>query len=309
MPDDILVYTAMKILSFFAMGSFRRRCHEQRGYRKLALAFAGVAVIALPLGFRVWKAPAVQAQSLSAPHLQFEAASIKPSSAGLSGITFAVQPGGRLDVENNPISNVIKNAYGSIRPFVLQGGPDWVDSDRYDIEAKAEGNPAEPEMMVMLQALLADRFKLKVHRETRELPVYALTVAKGGPKLTKHIEGSCVIVDPNSPPPPGAPGEKPRDHCGNNLIARGRWDASKVDMPSVAGALSVLVRRKVIDKTGLTGFFDIHIDIPSDPLAGNDPGAPSIFTVLQDELGLKLDSDKGPVAVLVIDHIERPSQN
>lgn len=231
------------------------------------------------------------AVAVIAQGMHFEAASIKPNKSGITGITLEVHPGGRLEVVNNPLSNVIRNAYSSLRPFVLVGGPEWIDSDRYDIEAKAEGNPTEPQVMVMLQALLAERFKLQVHRETRELPAFALTVVRGGTKLKKSAEDSCSAG------------------CGNNLIARGHWDASKVDMASVAGALSVLVRRRVIDKTGLTGLFDIHIEIPPDPLAAPDSGAPSIFTVLQDELGLKLDSDKAPGLALVIDHIERPSEN
>lgn len=145
------------------------------------VSFAGIAAIALPLGTGLLKTPASAAQSQTADGGHFEAASIKPNKTGMSGITLEVHPGGRLEVVNNPISNVIRNAYSSLWPFVLQGGPQWIDSDRYDIEAKAEGNPAEPQMMVLLQALLADRFKLKVHRETRELPAFALTVAKGGP--------------------------------------------------------------------------------------------------------------------------------
>jgi uncharacterized protein (TIGR03435 family) len=264
---------------------------------------------AAPISAGAMHSAQVTPQPSDASPLAFDVASIKPNTSGVSGITLETQPGGRLNVVNNPLSNIIRNAYNSIRPFVLQGGPDWIDSDRYDIEAKAEGNPTEPQMMLMLQSLLADRFKLKVHLETRELPAYALTVAKGGPKLRQFKEGSCVTRDPNVPTEILSTSQKPLDFCGNNLLARGRWDASKVDMVRVAGALSVLVRRRVIDKTGLSGLFDIHIAIPPDPLATNDPGTPSIFTVLQEELGLKLDPDKAPGQVLVIDHVERPSQN
>jgi uncharacterized protein (TIGR03435 family) len=271
--------------------------------KKLMLAASGLAVVALPLVIGA-------AQSLKVQP-RFEAASIKVNNLGenqLPGADFAAQ-GGRLHVRNNPMQNVIRNAYGVRQRFLLVGGPDWIDSDRYDMEARAEGNPGNDQMMSMLQSLLEDRLKLKVHRETREVPVYDLTVAKGGPKLTAYTEGSCVNFDPNNPPPPLAPGEKRREGCGNNLISRGMWTASKVEMGSVAGAISVIVRRKVIDKTGLTGLFNVRMELPPDPLNATDPTAPSIFTLLEEQMGLKLESSKGPAEVLVIDHIERPSEN
>src|SRR4051812_13239160 len=109
----------------------------------------------------------VTAQTTATSPLAFDAASIKLNTTGASGITLETFPGGRLNVVNNPLSNVIRNAYNSIRPFLLQGGPDWINSDRYDIEAKAEGNPTEAQMMMMLQSLLSDRFRLKVHLETQ----------------------------------------------------------------------------------------------------------------------------------------------
>jgi len=279
--------------------------------KKLMLAAAGLAVVILPLMIGMVHASPSAAQSQSG-RLRFEAATIKVNNFRENqppGADFAAQPGGRLHVRNNPMANVIRNAYGVAQPFLLVGGPDWIDSDRYDMEARAEGNPGRDQMMSMLQSLLEDRLKLKVHNETRDVPIYVLTVAKGGPKLTAYSEGSCIIFDPNSPPPPLAPGEKPRDRCGNNRISGGMWTASKVEMASVTGAISLIVRRKVIDKTGLTGAFNIHMELPPNPLNTTDPAAPSIFTVLEEQLGLKLESSKGPADVLVIDHIERPSEN
>jgi bla regulator protein blaR1 len=272
--------------------------------KKLMLAASGLAVVVFPLVIG-----AVQSQSVRP---RFEAASIKVNTLGENqppGVDFAAQPGGRLHVRNNPMQNVIRNAYGVGQRFLLVGGPDWIDSDRYDMEARAEGNPSRDEMMRMLQALLEDRLKLQLHRETREVPVYDLTVAKGGPKLTAYTDGSCINFDPNNPPPPLAPGQQPRDGCGNNHISGGRWTASKVDMGSVTGAISAIVRRKVIDKTALTGLFNVHMELPPDPLNATDPSAPSIFTLLEEQLGLKLESSKGPAEVLVIDRIERPSEN
>jgi uncharacterized protein (TIGR03435 family) len=140
----------------------------------------------------------------------------------------------------------------------------------------------------------------------RELPVYSMTVAKGGPKLTQFKEGSCVDFDRNNPPQAlGAC----KPNCGNNIIRGGRWDASKTDMPGVTGALSRLVRRKVIDKAGLTGLFDVHIELPPGPFGTPDSTSPSIFTIVQEQLGLKLETDKDLAEVLVIDHVDRPSEN
>jgi uncharacterized protein (TIGR03435 family) len=287
------------------------RAVELNFAKKLMLAASALSVVIFPLVIGMVHASPRAAQSQNVG-LRFEAATIKVNNLGANqppGGDFAAQPGGRLHVRNNPMANVIRNAYGVTQPFFLIGGPDWIDSERYDMEARAEGNPSRDQMMGMLQSILEDRLKLKVHRETREVPVYDLTIAKGGPKLTAFTEGSCVTLDPNNPPPPLPPGQQPRDGCGNNRISGGLWTASKVEMGSLTGAISRIVRRKVIDKTGLTGLFNVRMELPPDPLNATDPTAPSIFTVLEEQLGLKLESSKGPAEVLVIDHVERPSDN
>jgi uncharacterized protein (TIGR03435 family) len=269
--------------------------------KKVMLAAAGLAIVVFPL----------MIGAVQNVRLRFDAASIKVNDRGENqppGADFAAEPGGRLHVRNNGIQNVIRNAYGVRQRFLLIGGPDWIDSDHYDIEARAEGNPTRDQMMNMVQSLLEERFKLKVHSETREVPVYVMTVAKGGPKLTAFTEGSCITRDPNNPPPPLAPGQPRRDGCGNNQISGGRWIASKVDIGSVTGAISIIVQRKVIDKTGLTGLFNVRMELPPNPLNATDT-SPSIFTLLEEQLGLKLESSKGPADVLVIDHIERPTEN
>ena len=279
--------------------------------KKLVLAASGLAVVVFPLVIGMVHALPGAALSQNG-RLRFESASIKVNNLGEKqppGADFAAQPGGRLYVRNNGMQNVIRNAYGVGQRFLLIGGPDWIDSDRYDIEARAEGNPSRDQMMSMLQSLLEDRLKLKVHRETREVPVYVLSVANGGPKLTAYTDGSCINFDPNNPPPPLAAGQKPRVGCGNNNISNGVWTASKVEMERITGAISTIVRRKVIDKTGLTGLFNIRMELPPDPLNAADATGPSIFTLLEEQLGLKLESSKGPADVLVIDHIERPSEN
>jgi uncharacterized protein (TIGR03435 family) len=239
---------------------------------------------------------------------QFEASSIKADTlGGVNRNEFAESPG-RLNIVNNRLRMIIMQAYGLKQDFLLVGGPSWINPTRYTIQAKAEGNPSEQEMMLMLQTLLEDRFKLRIHRETRELPVYALTAAKGGPKLLQSKEGSCTMPEPNARAAFPA-GQPTHPYCGSTLLLMGRWDASRVDMSKIIWSLSTLVDRQIIDKTGLTGQYDIHIEIPPDPLATNDPTSPSLFTVLQDQLGLKLESDKGPVEVLVIDQVEKPTEN
>jgi uncharacterized protein (TIGR03435 family) len=166
--------------------------------------------------------------------------------------------------------------------------------------------------LVMLQSLLEERFKLKAHRETRDLPVYVMTVAKGGLKLQPSAEGSCLVIDPRNPPRPAASGQQRLPGCGNNQVRSNTWNASSVDMTSVAGALVAALNRSVVDKTGVSGKFDIHVQwTPDQAPAGVDSAAPdnsvSLFTVLEDQLGLKVESARGPVDVLVIDHIERPT--
>jgi uncharacterized protein (TIGR03435 family) len=252
----------------------------------------------------------------------FEVASIKrtPDNTG-PGADFGARPGGRLNARNNPVANFITSAYG-VPNYLLIGGPEWMRDDRYDLEARADGEPPRAEMMLMLQTLLADRFQLRVHRETREIPAYVLTVGRGGVKLTPSKDGTCAANDPavpRNPPPPPAPGETRLPNCGNNLLSsRGatppnlRWTAVRIDMASLAGTLALYFRRPVVDRTGLTGFFDIQLELP--PLqpavgdAGVDPGV-SVFTVLQEQLGLRVEEGRGPVEVLVVDRLERPTEN
>jgi uncharacterized protein (TIGR03435 family) len=275
-----------------------------------------VAVI-LPLTLR--------AQSAAVPKPQFEVASIKRNVSGLSA-GFNPQPGGRLTIENVPLRLLIQNAY-DVFPFQVSAGPAWIDSDRYDVDAKADGNPSIPEMIgPMLAAILEDRFKLKVHRETKQLPVYILTVAKGGLKLPAPKAKCGVEHDVNGrPSPPAAPGEPPLLPCGRVIggisPSGARLEGRSASVGSLIFILSHLLSRTIIDKTGFTGTFDMHLEFARDqalpgapvgPAPGEfapDSSKPSIFTALQEQLGLKLESDKGPVEILVIDHVEKPSEN
>jgi uncharacterized protein (TIGR03435 family) len=246
-------------------------------------------------------APAAVAPAQERP--QFEVASIKrtPEDTG-PGADFGVRPGGILRARNNEVANFITNAYG-VPNYLVVGGPDWIRADRYDLEAKAAGERPGPEMMLMLQALLADRFQLRTHRETREMPAYVMTLARGGARLQ----------------PPKPCGEAPLRSCGNsNMNSRSRppymtWTANHIDSRRIADNLATFFRRPVVDRTGLAGFFDIQIDLPPLQPVTTDAGgaAPdaSVFTVLQEQLGLRVEEGRGPVDVLVIDHVERPTAN
>lgn len=212
----------------------------------------------------------------------------------------------------------------------LEGGPAWVRSDTYQITAKAAG-PASREVMSgpMLQALLEDRFQLRLHRDTRQVPVYVLTAGKDSPKLKPSKAGSCVQFQarpPGDPQPPIPPGQKP---CMNMIGFRKGpntgLNAQSNTLDEFCVLLSHLVDRPVINKTGIPGKFDIQLEfavdestprfLPGGDMAqtivqpSNDPAGPSVFTAVQQELGLKLDPTKGPGDFLVIDHVERPSAN
>ncbi len=263
---------------------------------------------------------------------RFESASVKfTTQAGSDtrgqGLVRAT-PGGRVTAEKALLRYIIQNAY-RVKPFQLVGGPDWINTAHYDIEARAEGSPSPQQLWVMLQGLLEERFKLKVHRETQQLPVYALVVAKNGLKLRPPKEGSCVERTPGAgqPPMPPAPGsgQPVIGPCGTIIAGGGtagmRMDGGKIGMSELTRLLSNMLGRPVIDKTGVGGTFDIHLLFSFDPsLAGlasdpgrpafaADPAGPSIFTALQEQLGLKLESTKGPVEVVIVDHVEKPSAN
>lgn len=268
-------------------------------------------------------------QSANAPLPQFEVASIKPAAPDQRGTFIRNAPGGRVNINNMPLKEIIVMAW-RIQPYQISGAPPWIESTRYDISAKPDHNPKEGELPLMLQALLADRFQLKIHHETKELPIYALVVAnkdgKLGPQLTESKEGSCTPFDPTKPPPPPDPSKPPTLGCGGMMMGPDRLTAMGVPISQMAPVLSRMLGRTVVDKTGLTRKFDIKMQwtpdqaqlqlmappgglLPGAPAPQFDPNGPSIFTALQEQLGLKLESQKGPVDLLVIDHVERPSEN
>jgi uncharacterized protein (TIGR03435 family) len=212
----------------------------------------------------------------------FEVASIKPNPTG-SGHSDTDVDGNLLRMKNVTLKACITWAYRMTDSQI--SGPDWLASERFDITAKAESGPPHP---AMLAAVLEERFKLAVHRETREMMVFAPTVAKGGPKLKK--------VDP---------GED------DTTSRRGHLTATRVSMNGLARFLAgskVRLGRPVVNKTGLDGVFDFDLDWT--PGVSEPKSAPLIFLALQEQLGLKLEAQKGPVDVLVVDHVEKaPTEN
>jgi len=216
----------------------------------------------------------------------------------------------------------------------ITGGPGWIASDQYDLTAKAEGNPGASQMNgPMMRTLLEDRFQLKIHRATKEGAIYALTVAKNGPKLQAAKEGGCVSRDLDHMPPPPAPGQPRANFCGEMMIGMRpdlTLEGHGMNMTEFTDGLNSdsLLDRPVVDKTGFTELFDFHLKCELGFVGGGggkkgggrNPGGdtaspgentgPSILAAaLQEQLGLKLVPEKGPVEFLVIDHVERPSAN
>jgi uncharacterized protein (TIGR03435 family) len=287
---------------------------------KFLLAVAGIAAVAVPLMLGIGDSPSVLAQSPPVTPRRFDVAAVKPDNSGANVLGIRVVPGGGLRAVNATLRSLIREAY-QVRDFQLSGGPAWLDSARYDIEAKGQVEPGSQEqtglqIMNMLQALLADRFQLRIHRETREMPIYALLVAKNGPKL-EPSRGVCFDPTAGVPPPPTLPGQSPSRPCGGFNNSSNQMLGATVGMSHFAANLSKFIGRTVVDRTGLKGTYDIALQWkpyegqaflePTEPPANDSQ--PSIFTAVQEQLGLRLESQRGPVEVLVIDRAEKPSEN
>jgi len=218
---------------------------------------------------------------------EFEVATIKPGDPEIHGTSIFTPPG-RLVMKNITLREAVRTAYHLNEPELF-GGPKWIDSEHFDIDGKAASIVLWDQIMQMLQSLLADRFKLKVHRETRTLPVYALTIAKNGPKMPVATEGD--------------PANGPTSWGSRNLTAKG------VPIDILARMLADLLMRPVLDRTGLEGIYNIKLDFAPLEATSDDAPAPALVTAIQEQLGLKLEATTGPVEVLVIDGAERPDAN
>ena len=265
---------------------------------------------------------------LAAQDPGFEVASVKRNNSGDRNSLLRILPGGRLSATNFGVRQLIVFAW-QLAPFQVAGGPDWIDSDGYDIIAKMDGNPdavepgkdlPDPRQMAV-RGLLADRFKLKTHREMREMDIYALVLARAGghgPKLIQSPKDCAAQAaearERGSQFPPPATGPAPelgKPYCG---IAggNGRIRFGGLNATMIASAFNGYSGRMVVDRTGLSGSWDFELRFNPrrgvDAPAG-DPDLPDFFTAVQEQLGLKLESAKGPVEVLVIDGVERPADD
>jgi uncharacterized protein (TIGR03435 family) len=222
---------------------------------------------------------------------QFKVAVIRPNLAGAgAGTNFNLFAGERLRITNEPVKLLIRSAF-QIQNAQIMGGPGWLDTDRYDIKAKT-GRPEriEPgQLGPLLQSLLAERFNLKFHRETRELTVYALVVAKEGPKFKAKAEGDVAAMNTH-----GGPGK-------SQLIATG------LSMEGLASYVGNRLGRIVLDKTGLRESYNLTLEWAPDE--ASDSSMPSLVTALREQLGLRLEPQKSPVEVVAIDSIDKPSEN
>lgn len=243
----------------------------------------------------------------------FEVASVKANKSGASQVTVNWQGG--VTMINVPLRAIVQFAYGINTPSRIIGHPDWTNVERFDIQARApEGQNGVEQMRPMLQALLADRFKMVAKLEKRELQSYALVKARANGPLGPNLKPStakCTGGGALTPAPAGAsnPDAVP---CGVRPAGAGRIQLVGIPMGQLAPLVSLVVGRPVVDKTGITGLYDIELTFAPGAAIGSDlanPDAPSVFTALEEQLGLKLDAERETVEVLVITSIDRPSEN
>ena len=271
---------------------------------RLILAI-GLTVFAATAGAQAPKEPA------------FDVAAIKPA-ADTQQFSFSmVQPGGRYIGQNMSLRLLIKTAYG-VHDSQIIGGPSWIDSDRWDINAKAEGykdaTTFRDQARLMVRPLLADRFKLVLHHEQRELPVYALVLAKAngefGPQFRRNDGRDCDKPMPPIKPVEGAAEPTFPMPCGaDGFNPRHLWARAMTLNYLLIGLARTNLDRPIVDHTGLTGKFDWEVQwVPEDLRVDGAarPEGPSIFQAFRDQLGLKLEPTRDRVDVLVIDHAERP---
>jgi bla regulator protein blaR1 len=273
-------------------------------------------------------AQALHAQSTSV-NSTFDVASVRLNKSGDGATTLGFQQGGRFKAVNETVWRLIGEAYAmpqQLPRFRIIGGPQWIDADRFDVEAVTQQTTTTEQGRLMLRSLLTERFKLAVHTETRDLPVFSLVKVRTEGPLGPQLHASAVdCATLGSKPPPTTSGQA------RPCVLRfglGQLSAEGMTASQLAAGLSRYVNRVVVDRSGLAGGFDWDLHWTPDQLrdlkpSGDappgalpqvngvpfDPNGPSIFTALQEQLGLKLDAQRGPVEVVVIDHVERPTED
>jgi uncharacterized protein (TIGR03435 family) len=269
------------------------------------------------VGLPLLLSAALSAQTPDIDKLRFEVASVKPNMSGSQNANIELHPGGRITATNVVLANLMRNVF-NLQPYQLVNAPDWIETARFDIEAKAdreysarEDAPA-PELLAMLRNLLADRFQLVTHRDMREMPVYALVKAKADGTLGPQIRRSTVDCEGQAARAlaarrgggPADGGAKPIVRCRMSTTA-GRIVGTGTTISELMRRLSPPLGRPVVDRTGLSGAFDLELQWSPEQTA--DTSGPSLFTAVQEQLGLKLESQRAPVEVLVIDKLEKPT--
>jgi uncharacterized protein (TIGR03435 family) len=253
-----------------------------------------------------------QSAGVTTQSAEFEVASVKRHTSGDQRTMMVVQPGGRFVAVNVPVRHVIRTAF-QLQNDQIVGGPDWIDTDRFDIEARAAGMPGAPsiELLAMLQSLLAERFNLTTHREMRELTVLALERVRRDGALGAGLRPTaCPDIDIDFSNP---------TRCANISTGVGSLTLRGMPFSQFTQYLAPYVNRVVIDRTSLDGRYDIDLKWSPEPqqpapeAASGQPSGdrdrPSFFTAIQEQLGLKLESARGTVEVLVIDTIAHPTPN
>jgi uncharacterized protein (TIGR03435 family) len=246
---------------------------------------------------------------------QYEVVAIKPDKAG-GGMRIMWSPDG-YSASNITLKLLMKYAYTFKTDDHVSGLPGWADSFHFDFEAKMDADSvaaleklSEPKQAeqrrLMMQAVLADRFHLKVHHETKDLAMYSLVIAKGGFKLKD--------ADPNNTYQNGIKAPDGFSHAGMVMIGDGRITAQAIPISTLVDKLSLQLERQIVDQTDLTGKYDIQLkwspdEEQQDASSATKDFGPSIFTALQEQLGLRLEPTKGPVDTIVVDHVEMPSEN
>lgn len=272
----------------------------------------------------------------SDPRPSFDVVSIKPNRTNQGIPVVLFQPGGRVIAANVSVWQVMLVAYG-LESVQLLNVPDWATTERYAIEARTRDDVPSATVRLMLRSMLADRFAVAAHAERRELPTFALKMARSdkrlGPKLrTSGPECAPVRAPEGVPPPPPPPpppvgnaapirvilphDEPQRRRCGA-MLTPGWMSARNITMEELTRLITQVMRRPVVDETGLAGEFDLDVLFQPEGLGGALVGppppavsdAPALTTALQDDLGLRLESRTGPVDVVVVDRIERPTEN
>jgi bla regulator protein blaR1 len=289
--------------------------------KKALLTGATIVTCALPISFGLLHSPRIRAQAMAENHVgklpNYEVVSIKPSKVSGMVMSRMRYTDEGFNATNIILKGLIQDAYG-VKEHQVFGAPSWLSSDFYDVEAKVESSDisAVRQLTVaqrgrMFQPVLADRLQLKVHSETREETVYELVVAKNGPKLVEAKPGDTYTDGLKGPDGTGGPGMA--------MMQVGTFTGQAVPLSTLVDVLSQRLGSTIVDKTGLTGKYDVKMQwheegpasLPGEPSppVPQDSSGPSIYTALQEQLGLKLESRKAPIPVLVIDHVEKPSAN